>query len=158
MRPVRTRLLPRTIATNGLGRRSTSEGGFSLVEALVASTLLATALAGLAHLFVVASRANIHARDTTYATVLAAQKLEELRAGVFPEHTAGESIERLDARGRVLADGADARHATYQRRWTIEPLPAYPLDAVVISVVVSRRSAPNDGAVHLTTIRARKGL
>jgi type II secretory pathway pseudopilin PulG len=63
----------------GLGRRSRSEGGFSLIEVMLASGILATALIALAQLFVVALTANTSARSTTYATVLAEQKVEELR-------------------------------------------------------------------------------
>ena len=54
--------------------------GFSLVETLVATALLATAVVSLAQLFGLATRSNIGSRNTTYAAVLAAQKLEELRA------------------------------------------------------------------------------
>ena len=132
-------------------------GGFSLVEVLVASGLLASAIAGLAHLAVVAARANLHARDTTYATVLAAQKIEELRAAPFPAPAVAESTEDLDGRGGLIAGGGPAGPATYQRRWTIEPLPGRPLDAVVIAVAVTRYGAAT-GEVRLATIRTRKGL
>ena len=46
----------------------------------MASGILATALIGLAQLFAVALTANTSARSTTYAAVLAEQKMEELRA------------------------------------------------------------------------------
>ena len=131
-------------------------GGFSLVEVLVGGGVLSVAITGLAQLFVVASQANVRAREMTYATVLATQKIEELRAAVFPEPTAGELAESLDARGRVLADGSGARQAAFERRWTIEPLAAYPADAVVVAVAVSRMGSSGDRAVRLTTVRARK--
>jgi type II secretory pathway pseudopilin PulG len=60
-------------------RSSSSAAGFSLIEVLIATLLLATALTTLAQLFGVATRSNIDARSTTYAAVLAQQKLEELR-------------------------------------------------------------------------------
>ena len=47
---------------------------------MVASALLATALVSLAQLFGTATRSNIGSRTTTYAAVLAQQKLEELRS------------------------------------------------------------------------------
>jgi prepilin-type N-terminal cleavage/methylation domain-containing protein len=53
--------------------------GFSLLEVLFATTVLTVALAGLAHLFAVATRANSSARATTYAAILAQQKMEQLR-------------------------------------------------------------------------------
>ena len=56
------------------------ESGFSLVEVMVATGLLVTALVTLAQLFVISTRSNIGSHNTTYASVLAQQKLEELRA------------------------------------------------------------------------------
>src|SRR4051812_21910768 len=56
------------------------EGGFSLIEALVAAGLLAVAPVTLCELFVAAMRTNLDSRSTSYATVLAQQKVEELRA------------------------------------------------------------------------------
>src|SRR3954470_2965350 len=64
------------------------EGGLALIEALVAAGLLAVALVTLCELFVAAMRSNLDSRSTTYATVLAQQKVEELRAltwGFDPE-------------------------------------------------------------------------
>ena len=56
------------------------DGGFSLLEVLIATAMLATAVVSLAELFAVSTRANLASRRTTYASILAAQKLEELRA------------------------------------------------------------------------------
>src|SRR5688500_2920851 len=61
-------------------RSFSSSAGFSLAEVMVATALLATALVTLAQLFAVSTRSNIGSRNTTYAAVLAEQKLEELRA------------------------------------------------------------------------------
>jgi type II secretory pathway pseudopilin PulG len=55
------------------------EKGFSILEALVATTIMAVALTALAQLFALATRANSSARATTYASVLAQQKMEQLR-------------------------------------------------------------------------------
>jgi prepilin-type N-terminal cleavage/methylation domain-containing protein len=55
------------------------EGGFSLLEVLVASTIMAVALTTLAQLFVMSTNANHGAKTTTYAAVLAQQKMEQLR-------------------------------------------------------------------------------
>jgi type II secretory pathway pseudopilin PulG len=56
-----------------------SERGFSLIETLIATGILAVSLVSLASLFAVAIRSNIASRTATNATVLAQQKLEELR-------------------------------------------------------------------------------
>lgn len=60
-------------------RRAPAAAGFSLVETLVAASLLAIALAALAELAALAVRTNATARDATMATTLAQRKLEELR-------------------------------------------------------------------------------
>jgi prepilin-type N-terminal cleavage/methylation domain-containing protein len=57
-----------------------SARGFSLLEVLVATTLLTVSLAALAQLFAIATRANRSARATTYSTLLAQQKIEQLRS------------------------------------------------------------------------------
>ena len=55
------------------------EGGFSLLEVLVATTLMAVGLTALAQLFAVSTKSNHSAKTTTYAAVLAQQKMEQLR-------------------------------------------------------------------------------
>ena len=61
--------------------RSFSSGaGFSLVETIIAMGIMATALVTLAQLFGLSTRSNVGSRNTTYAAVLAEQKMEELRA------------------------------------------------------------------------------
>jgi prepilin-type N-terminal cleavage/methylation domain-containing protein len=70
----------------GLVRRSSpkrsaaSEGGFSLIEVLVATVILTTGLMALGQLFAMSVAANSSAKSTTFSTVLAEQKLEQLRA------------------------------------------------------------------------------
>jgi type II secretory pathway pseudopilin PulG len=56
-----------------------AEGGFSMVEVLVATSLVTVAVAALAQLFVISTRANSSARTITLASMLAQQKLEQLR-------------------------------------------------------------------------------
>lgn len=57
---------------------SKSSSGFSLIEVLIATTLLATSLVAVAQLFAVATKANVSSRTSTFATVLAQQKMEQL--------------------------------------------------------------------------------
>ena len=56
-----------------------TERGFSLLEVLFATTIMAVALTALAQLFAMSTRANANARTTTFASVLAQQKMEQLR-------------------------------------------------------------------------------
>jgi prepilin-type N-terminal cleavage/methylation domain-containing protein len=57
-----------------------NQSGFSLLEVIVASSLLTVAVGCLAQLFVISTRANTSARTRTYASVLAQQKMEQLRS------------------------------------------------------------------------------
>lgn len=59
---------------------SSDARGFSLMETLVATALLATGLLSVAQLFTVATDANRRARMSTCAAILAEQKMEQLRA------------------------------------------------------------------------------
>ena len=71
----------RTVKQAGLAAdKRAGEKGFSLVEVLLATTLLTVAIASLAQLFAISTRANTNARLTTFTTVLAQQKMEQLRS------------------------------------------------------------------------------
>lgn len=61
-------------------RSRRAEAGFSIIEVLVATGLLATALVSLAQLFAIAQATNSAARNSTLTMVLAEQKIEQLRA------------------------------------------------------------------------------
>lgn len=56
-----------------------SEAGFSLIETMIATMLLATALVSTAQLLVVATRSNQSSQRLTFATTLAQEKMEQLR-------------------------------------------------------------------------------
>ena len=58
----------------------TAERGFSLLEVLFATTILTVGIAALAQLFAVSTKANTSAKTTTVASVLAQQKMEQLRS------------------------------------------------------------------------------
>ena len=66
-------------AEAGREAQSASEDGFSLIEVLIATVILTTALTALAQLFTISTRANSNAKATTYAALLAQQKMEQLR-------------------------------------------------------------------------------
>jgi Tfp pilus assembly protein PilV len=134
--------------------REPCEGGFSLIEVLVAAGLLVGSLAALAFVFVFATRANADAQYATYATVLAMQKMEELRAASVPQVV--DAVDYADMRGTVLSGQSDPPQAVYERRWTVEPLVTAP-DALVIVVTVAlarRHRAQHATQVRLITLRA----
>jgi hypothetical protein len=63
-----------------LGRSSCNSDGFSLVEVLIATFLLATVSLSVAQLFAVTTRNTWTARGQTSSTVLAEQKMEQIRS------------------------------------------------------------------------------
>lgn len=120
------------------------ERGFSLVETLVATAILVVALGALAQLFAYSARANRIARATTLKTLLARQKMEELRLEANPP--TGGSLEE------DVSGFHDAGSHDYARRWAIEPVGAGP--SLVIRVSVTS-ALPGD--VRLVSIRTTGG-
>jgi type II secretory pathway pseudopilin PulG len=130
----------------------TAENGFSLLEVLVAACVLAGSISALAQIFVFATRAHAEAQYATYATVLATQKMEELRSTALSADVI-DAIDYADLRGAVLPEGADTFRGVYERHWTVEPLPTT-LDALVITVTVARGDAAlRGGGVRLVTLQ-----
>jgi Tfp pilus assembly protein PilV len=128
--------------------------GFALIEVLVASTLLTVALLAAAHVLASAAAANVSAARTTDATVLAVDKIEQLRA--LPMDDPALSISPSDALTVSVEGHSDRVDSRFVRRWSVEALPSYPDDAVAIRVlVVDIQSARR---VQLETIRSRKPL
>ena len=70
--------------------------GFSLVEVLFALVVLSVAVSGLAHLLTVAAYTNMRARATTYAAVLAQQKMEQLRGLAYGFDAGGGAVIDVD--------------------------------------------------------------
>jgi hypothetical protein len=54
--------------------------GFSIVESVVASTIMIVGIASVAQLFYITARANVAAKSTTMTTLLAREKIEQLRS------------------------------------------------------------------------------
>ena len=74
-----------------------NQSGFSLVETLVAIGLLTTAIVASAQLLAVATTANLSARHSTYAAILAAQKIEQLQSLTWGTDTGGAAVSDLTA-------------------------------------------------------------
>ena len=125
--------------------------GFSLVETLIAATIVIVALVGLAHLFVVAVAADQRAKSRTVATVLAREKLEELLA-IDGEVIAGTDF--VDGWGQSIGAGDSPPPGTvYTRRWIAESMPAA-LGAWFLQVSVMPASHVGAGeAVHLAGVK-----
>ena len=93
----------------------------SLAETLVAASILATALLSLAQLFALGLSAVDGAGRMTQAALLAAQKIEDVRAS---------SATALDG------GGIDTPASGFTREWTISALPSDADHIIVVEVVV----------------------
>jgi type II secretory pathway pseudopilin PulG len=159
-------------------RTSASVRGFTLLETLVATGILITALAGVAQLFVLASHLTRQA-STSGAALLAAQdKLEALRAAAFEFDATGTAVtdtalqpspstslsedirpyvDWLDDAGGPLeqADGA-----ALIRRWRISQAAFLPPETIAIEVCVFARDVtdrgPQSADACLSTLRTRQ--
>ena len=109
------------------------EQGFSLIEAMVAITLLSVTLVSLAHLFVAATRATMTSRQVTRAVILAEQKMEQLHAVAWATESDGSpvsdftsnlaaftatgAVRRCDDRCGGWPDAIPRRRPRGQHRW-----------------------------------------
>jgi prepilin-type N-terminal cleavage/methylation domain-containing protein len=137
-----------------------SQRGFSLLEVLVATTVVTVGLAALAQLFAISTNANKQARATTRTSVLAIEKMEQLRGLMWGFDASGlpladprlavspsDALDRntegfcdfLNETGHSLGEGTvPPVSAAYVRRWSIEALPADPGNVLVLQVLVTR--------------------
>jgi Tfp pilus assembly protein PilV len=116
--------------------RLRSARGFSLVETLVASSIIVTAVLSLAQLLALASSTADAAGRMTRATLFAAQKVEDLRAS---------SSVALDG------SGIDSPAAGFRREWSVNALASDPEHVVVIEIVVRTRGS----ATRMVALRTR---
>ncbi len=154
-----------------------SARGFTLVETLIATGLLVTALAGLAQLFAQCIRMTKDSGQFGVALVGAQDKLEWFRALHYGYDAIGEPVtdprlaaspaptlvenvsgfvDWLDASGEVV----DAKDADYVRRWRITGIATGEPSAIVIDVCVFEIRAnlrdPSHAAACLATARVRQ--
>lgn len=66
-----------------------SDAGSTLLEVIIATALLAVGLVTLGQLFGISTKNNMNARTQSYASVLAEQKMEQLRGLTFGFDTLG---------------------------------------------------------------------
>jgi len=153
--------------------------GFTLLETLIATAILVTALAGIAQLFGLAVRTTRESGSHSVALLAAQAKLETLRSLELAYGSAGERltdpaleaspsrslledtadyVEALDATGAVVA--AEDGETAFIRRWAITPIDHEEPQAAVIEVCVFRSPAdgltPASAEACLATIRSRQ--
>jgi len=73
-----------------------AETGSTLIEVLVATVIMVTGLLGMSQLFLLSTMNNTGSRSDTYSTVLAEQKLEQLRALAYGFDMAGLPVTDIE--------------------------------------------------------------
>lgn len=92
----------------GSGRSSSSrERGFSLAETLVATAILTTVCLGVAQMFVVAVDQTRGGKVETSATMLAEQKMEQLRSLTWGFDLTGQGLPVSDTTTNIAVDPPD---------------------------------------------------
>jgi prepilin-type N-terminal cleavage/methylation domain-containing protein len=124
--------------------------GFSLVEVLIALSILLGAIVTLAMVMERSAFTNASARRITYATLLATDKIEHLRA--LPFDDAGLTTSAADTLATDCEGFFDEPSPGYRRRWSIVPLTG--MDAVVVTVAVS--FSGGSPQAFLTTLKVRR--
>lgn len=152
--------------------------GFTLVETLVATGILVTALAGIAQLFILSTHLTRQANTAGAALVAAQDKLETLIAAPFDYDSTGGVVtdaglelsppSSLDEDIDPFVDWIDASGApsdtaddsVFVRRWRVSAMSSGAPDSVGVEVCVFRM--PADGVTAraadacLSTIRTRQ--
>ncbi len=159
--------------------------GFSLAEVVICAGLLVTVASGVSQLVSMAVRASDAARTRTFATIIAHQRMEQLRAlawGTETDLTTDLSTDPPTASGRGLqpsppgtlasnvppyvdyltSEGEWAGHGAappdagvYTRRWNVHPLDSDPNHTLIFEVLVIRAGAASNESVHLVSVRSR---
>ena len=131
--------------------------GFSLVETIVAAGLLAGALATLAQFVAAAGQSGAAARARAATTLMAEQKMEQIRALPWSAIVAmpADRTDYLDRSGDERCRDADAPcgDAMYVRRWSANTAP-FSAGVIIIEVDV-RLVGKGHGSATLVTARAR---
>jgi prepilin-type N-terminal cleavage/methylation domain-containing protein len=131
--------------------------GFSLVETIVATSLVAVALVALAQFVGASVQSGAAARARAATTLMAEQKMEQIRAQSWAAITImpPSVTDYLDAAGneRCAAASAPCGDAVYVRRWSATPA-AFSNGVLIIEVDV-RLVGKGHGSTTLVTARAR---
>jgi prepilin-type N-terminal cleavage/methylation domain-containing protein len=123
-------------------RGDPGQRGFTVVEVLIALLVLLIGMAGILSMQLTSVQATAFSRHATEASVLAEDKMEELRT--MPTAALADASDQVDARGVLDPQGL------YTRAWTIASVPPH----LAITVTVSwleQGGEPYD--IALTTMR-----
>jgi len=114
--------------------RRGEEGGFTLIEVLIALLVLLIGMAGILSLQLTSMKATSFSRHATEASSLAEDKVEDLRTVPLGSARFANGTDQVDARGVADAEGP------YTRTWTINP----GAETTIVNVSVSWTERGNE--------------
>jgi type II secretory pathway pseudopilin PulG len=161
--------------------KSLKDDGFTLVETVVATAVLVTALVGLAQLLAFSARSAQSAGHQAAALTAAQGQVEFLRSVAFSYGPLGEAltdaalassgggsltvdtagfVDYLNATGESVDVDGSKHGAVWTRRWKMTPIDLYSPEALAIEVCVfpwpAHGLAPRTASACLATIRTRQ--
>ena len=129
------------MAADPVARRP-PEGGFTLIEVMIAMVLTALAIMGIIALYITETKASGFSRHTTEASVLAEDKVEKLRTGAAV--AIGSAVEPL------IGERGSATTGIYTRTYS-QVLTTADYADIYVSV-----SWSDDGQAHAVTLHGRR--
>lgn len=137
-------------------RRALSEGGFTLVEVLVATVIMTVALVSLAELMAITVRMQMQGRNETAAVRLAQSKIDELVAVNFtlPAVAVGGSL-TADTTGYVDSptDPSTGNSLGFKRRWQITAISGETsIRLLTVRLIPNIDDRRTNAQIELTTI------
>jgi type II secretory pathway pseudopilin PulG len=153
-----------------------SAAGFTLVEALVATVLVCTAIGGIAQLGVIAAAQSAAVQRDAVALWLAQSKIEDLRSRPWSFDSAGARLSDstltlsppdtllVDTSGFVeyldrFGEPVTASAAVFHRRWAIDLVETSDADTLRLQACVLTRESMLRGtppAICVSTVRTRR--
>jgi type II secretory pathway pseudopilin PulG len=110
-------------------RLRSNSAGFSLIEVVVSMGLLAAVALGIAQLFAASTRVNLIARGQTSTTMLAEQKMEQIRSLTWGFDTSGEGLPVSDTTSNITV------YPTTQGGTGLDPSPTDSLEQNTVGFV-----------------------
>ena len=123
-------------------KRRGQQGGFTVVEVLIALLVLLIGMAGMLSLQLTAMKATGFSRHATEATTLAEDRLEYLRTAPVASLTSGS--DQVNSQGDVVSTGL------FTRTWTVTP--GTELTTITVAVTWQEQGA-DDYTITMSTLR-----